>query len=184
MSSAAGGPELLFREDTCYTEITNEFVRTHATEYLKKALKGPLKKITERAMSEDFEIDAARVPKPEDQAANASRLIEAADLILESLVSRMERHLPPCVPPCARSKYPHRIRAVNDAIGLLVDSAVAKFGVSARNIACATIFFMRFVCPALVTPAKFEIIGKISSAPPDIEEAVQRSALTQIQRHR
>lgn len=56
-------------------------------------------------MSEDFEIDAVRVPKAEDQAANASRIIEAADLILESLVSRMEKHLPPCVPPYARSKY-------------------------------------------------------------------------------
>lgn len=135
-------------------------------------------------MSEDFEIDAVRVPKAEDQAANASRIIEAADLILESLVSRMEKHLPPCVPAICPFEISNRFRTVNDAIGLLVDSAVAKFGVSARNIACATIFFMRFVCPALVNPAKFEIIGKISSAPPDIDEAVPRSALTQMQRHR
>lgn len=86
---------MLFREDTIFTEITNEFVRTHAMEYIKKSLKAPLKKIAERAITEDYDVDPSRVPKPEEQAANAARLIEAADAILESLSARMEKHLPP-----------------------------------------------------------------------------------------
>lgn len=94
-NSATGAAELLFREDTIYTEMANEFVREHGMEYLRKALKGPLKKVTELASSEDFDIDPTRVPRIEDQKANTSRLLEAADLILDSLHQRMEKYLPP-----------------------------------------------------------------------------------------
>lgn len=56
----AAEPELLFRQDSVYTDIAGRFMRCHGAKYLRKALKSPLSTVLQRVKAGDEFAGSAR----------------------------------------------------------------------------------------------------------------------------
>ena len=77
-------PELLFRQDSVYTDVASKFMRYHGAKYLHKALKTPITSLIQRVKAgEEFSIDASR-----STPASAERLMQTTEEVLKSVIAK------------------------------------------------------------------------------------------------
>lgn len=76
-------PELLFRQDSAFTDIAGRFMRLHGAKYLRKALKSPLSTVYSAKTGEEFGIEAAR-----SNPASIERVLHATEEVLRNVLAK------------------------------------------------------------------------------------------------
>eukprot|EP01087_Luapelamoeba_hula_P012065 TRINITY_DN3350_c9_g1_i1.p1 TRINITY_DN3350_c9_g1~~TRINITY_DN3350_c9_g1_i1.p1 ORF type:complete len:1093 (-),score=246.83 TRINITY_DN3350_c9_g1_i1:102-3380(-) len=130
-------PHDLLRSTNIYIALLSEFMRLLGQSYLVKVLKPHVKRIAK----EDLEIDPQRLRPDENYQKNLERLTETTrDLI--TTISRSVTILPPLIKQMLVSLYDN-LQIECDVNFLIVLSSV---------------LFLRFICPALVSPKHFNVV--------------------------
>lgn len=145
--NVAAGPSVLFRSNSFATRSVDVFMRLLGSKFLVDTLAARVRMIYDSKAS--CEVDPSRVPQGVDIRQNWRRLQIHTTNVWQAVLLAIERVPPP-------------IRALLHEIQLAV---VDKFGKDSpvRYICVSSFFFLRFLCPALLSPHTFDI----TTSPPD-----------------
>jgi GTPase-activator protein for Ras-like GTPase/SH3 domain/Variant SH3 domain len=134
-SSAA---QNLFRGNSMATKVLTAYSLMVARDYLRKTLKPLIQSV---AYSDNgWEINPTRLPAGQSLAENTQNLLAAAAMFLSKILRSAEQF-----------PYPTRLvcKHLADVVGTkFADSVPAVIG---------GFFFLRFICPAIITPVEFGV---------------------------
>ncbi|KAI8829715.1 hypothetical protein BJ741DRAFT_622171 [Chytriomyces cf. hyalinus JEL632] len=143
--SATSDPNIIFRGNTLATKTMDTFMSVVGMEYLHASIGKEIKAIYES--TESCEVDPLRVDNPEAAKRNFTRLMDHVTSIWQSILASVEN--------CPRSMV-EIMSSIHDCIlerwgdvGVVKYSAVSGF------------IFLRFFCPAILSPNLFKIVDDI-----------------------
>ncbi|MDP2434302.1 MAG: hypothetical protein Q8P67_01000, partial [archaeon] len=156
--------EILFRGNTIATKVMDSVQRLIGQKFLREAI-GPIVN-TILALQAAVELDPNRMTKKEiaieaKKGRNLSRLEGFCQLVLDCVICSIQ-HLPPAI----RKSYFILKLEIANTFGSVLDEAGLK---RVRGISISSFFFLRLVCPALLTPTLFGL----ATSPPS--EAASRT---------
>eukprot|EP00123_Amoebidium_parasiticum_P011209 comp20574_c1_seq2/m.26483 comp20574_c1_seq2/g.26483 ORF comp20574_c1_seq2/g.26483 comp20574_c1_seq2/m.26483 type:complete len:1157 (-) comp20574_c1_seq2:544-4014(-) len=136
-------PALLFRGNTLATKALDQYMKQVGTKYLHNTLVPAIAEIYNCKGS--CEIDVTKV-KENELAGNWKRLIGLTEQVWKSIIFSID-------------KCPYEIRSV---LQNLQRSAKEKYSdqANARYIVISGVFFLRFVCPAVLNPKLFNMMNE------------------------
>lgn len=144
----------LFRNESVCTKLMGLYFTLVGKQYLKAALEGPIRRLLIDAP--ELEVDPSKFVFPGGQEGsgknemlerNCSSLQERAKEFLDALIEAVETSLS---------------NDIKFLLKLVSKEAVRKFG-GAKSSGCDRIavggyFFLRFVCPAIALPSKYNLL--------------------------
>mmetsp|Transcript_408 Transcript_408/g.468 ORF Transcript_408/g.468 Transcript_408/m.468 type:complete len:702 (+) Transcript_408:44-2149(+) len=132
----------LFRNNSMATFSINAFTKLVGRPYLAKVL-GPLvKDVIKQVQQKSFEVDPNKAKPGENVAENMTNLQALLTKFMKSILA-------------SHTKVPRPLLKICQ---LMMDSTKEKFP-SAKYLAIGGFFFLRYVCPAIVTPDGHKVIN-------------------------
>ncbi|KNC98340.1 uncharacterized protein SPPG_06732, partial [Spizellomyces punctatus DAOM BR117] len=135
-------PANLFRRNSMATRLLTIYAKSQGQEYLVRTLKPLISELTERCPPMSFEVDPVKLSPTDNQETNLRNLKIVAQGILDSIVG----------PGPAR--FPRPLREACAIVWRLVGSRFPD----ARVTAVGGFLFLRFFCPAIVSPETHGIV--------------------------
>jgi hypothetical protein len=136
--SQAEGVATLFRRNSLATKMIGGCMTTYGQKYLKELLGPFIDKMIKEKIS--LEVDPSRTGSEEIAAQNMKVLNDVLADLIERILSALD-------------KIPIEIRQIAT---LLYDGIVQKYE-SAARVAIGGLIFLRFICPAVTSPAMYGI---------------------------
>ncbi|KAG0187398.1 Ras GTPase activating protein ira2 [Apophysomyces sp. BC1034] len=134
----------LFRRTSITTRLLSSFAKHDGEEYLRSTLQPVLKTLAEKPAEEMmFELDPSKLEDCEYLARNKQNVINAAELFLSAICASVD-------------EAPKSFREVCHCIATAVQARFPE----AKYAAVGSFIFLRFFCPAIVSP---EAEGLISA---------------------
>ncbi|TPX68256.1 hypothetical protein SpCBS45565_g03309 [Spizellomyces sp. 'palustris'] len=135
-------PANLFRRNSMATRLLTIYAKSQGQEYLVRTLKPLISELTERCPPMSFEVDPVKLSPTDNQETNLRNLKIVAQGVLDSIVG----------PGTAR--FPRPLREACAIVWRLVGSRFPD----ARVTAVGGFLFLRFFCPAIVSPETHGIV--------------------------
>ncbi|RCH94224.1 Ras GTPase activating protein ira2, partial [Rhizopus stolonifer] len=126
----------LFRRTSVATRLLSAYTKDQAQEYLRSVLTPVFQKIVDLPTS--YELDPLKVPKSELEA-NRQNLISITELFVQAI---------------CQSSAPTSFREI---CRLISTAVLARFP-HAKHAAVGSFLFLRFFCPAIVSPESFGLV--------------------------
>ena len=130
----------LFRRNSMATKLLAAFCKLLGRDYLKLALGPQLRGLL--AKKQDLELDPTKLPKGQSLETNCYNLMNVSNCFLEDILNT----LPHC---------PKQFRVISN---FLSDCVQKKFPGHEHTVV-AGFMFLRFLCPAIVAPDGFGVVG-------------------------
>lgn len=145
----ADAPLEILRRNCVATKVLSLYAHQKGAEYLKQTLGPFMKDLIANPEPYVFESNPEKIPEGETEEANFIRFERTLEKLLESFRS-------------TNGDIPDELREICHTIST---TAGPKFAGSKDNsvTAISAFFFLRFICPSLVTP---EAVGLLDSSPP------------------
>jgi osmotically-inducible protein OsmY len=140
---AAVREETLFRTNSAATKMCKFYSDIMCREFLVEMLHDPLSKLISECP--EVEVDPTKVADPSMVEANAERLQQACEDILNSIYDRL-------------NETPNEIAIICEMLWQCVE---AKFG-DMKYASVGGFLFLRFICPAVLTPDAHGICTDLS----------------------
>ncbi|KAI8817571.1 uncharacterized protein EV422DRAFT_541210 [Fimicolochytrium jonesii] len=134
-------PAQLFRRNSMATRLLTIFANTNGQEYLRKTLSPILSELAERCPPMSFEVDPTKV-NTQDLEGNMRNLKVVSQGILDSIIGPGAVQMPP---------------SLREACALIWRIVGSRFP-DAQPTAVSGFLFLRFICPAIVSPETHGII--------------------------
>lgn len=141
-------PSDLLRRNCVATKVLLIFARSRGKAYLQRALGGFLSKMVENPQDYVFENTSNKLSDYQMYRENISRFNRCLEEVVQNLTAA--EHLIP--------------KSIREICGTIADAAEEKFPGS-KNSAVNSFFFLRFVCPVLVSPEREGLLDPTVSAP-------------------
>ncbi|KAI8975358.1 hypothetical protein BDF20DRAFT_914298 [Mycotypha africana] len=126
----------LFRKTSIATRLLSAFAKNCGTEYVRAVLLPVFQKLLERPREDKcFELDPSKIAPEEDINKNRQNVIEATEMFLNAICS-------------SASQAPISFREV---CHFILDTVRERFP-EAKYTAVGSFIFLRFFCPAIVSP--------------------------------
>ncbi|KAF7723612.1 Ras GTPase activating protein ira2 [Apophysomyces ossiformis] len=126
----------LFRSTSIATRLLSVFAKHHGEDYLRSVIQPVLRTLAEKPAEEKlFELDPSKLDDPDAIKRNKQNVINAAELFLSAICASADR-------------APKYFREICHCIS---DTVYAQFP-EARYAAVGSFIFLRFFCPAIVSP--------------------------------
>lgn len=163
-------PNIVFRGNSLASKVIDQYMKLIGQEYLKDTLSGPIKHVHDKfTKAESTEVDPLRldsnVPYSEETLKkNQKRLLGVVQLFWDAIRNSVE-------------KCPKQIKEAFANIKFMVLENFSRKSIPAPGIQYTSIsafIFLRFFCPAILTPKLFDLWTDIS------ENAVATRTLTLI----
>jgi len=129
---------LLFRSESFAHKLLSEFSRVVGWKFLHKSVRPLIKQIMQKNL--DIEIDPLREENEDARNANRERLLSAAQEFLDSIVE----------------SEPYIQLPVREISMQLAEEAAKKFP-EAKYRVVGGFVFLRWICPAIVSPAAYSL---------------------------
>ena len=141
----------LFRSESLSTKLMGSYFSSKGLSYLRNTLRAPIQLFLDQAPC--VEVDPHKGVKAEEVDANTSILLQFTELFLDSIVASV-------------NKCPKEMRHI---LFVLKNEATLRFaGLEAdegsERVAIAGYMFLRFFCPAIAMPTKFDLVNISSSS--------------------
>ncbi|KAI8141679.1 hypothetical protein BJV82DRAFT_714889 [Fennellomyces sp. T-0311] len=139
----------LLRGTTITTRLLSYLAERVGTEYIQRTLHPVFLKLSKQELPKEssYELNPSRFKKREDMAQNMANVSYAADLILDAI--------------CASAEYaPRAIREICHCISVCANARFPE----AKYKSVGAFIFLRFFCPAIVSPESTHFRVKISAA--------------------
>lgn len=135
----------LFRANTAATVLLTQYVLQVGQRYLEQLLRPLLNKLV--ASTTSCEIDPKRLGPNEDLAANQAHLVRTCEEFLTAILESL-------------GSLPPQFRWVAHILALEISKASFDDKDDAIRVSIASLYFLRFVCPAIVDPARYKLVDK------------------------
>ncbi|TPX30663.1 hypothetical protein SmJEL517_g05805 [Synchytrium microbalum] len=139
-------PTNLFRRNSIATRMLTIFGRLNGQDYLHLTLGPILRDLVSRQPSPSFEVDPIKLGATDDLAKNLKNLTTVTQGFLDAILS-------------SGPKFPRQLREVCEHIA----KAVSERFPEARITAVGGFVFLRFLCPAIVSPEGADLVPQIQS---------------------
>lgn len=146
----ASSVQLLLRESTFATKLINNYMLVVGTDYLRSTLGPMINMLCENAMV--FEVDPARAPPGTDFKQNLRTLTNTTQMFMEKITQNI-------------GSIPVQIRILCSQIA---QASRERFP-GQHLVGVASLFFLRFICPALLMPDVYSVCDVVPT------EATRRS---------
>ncbi|KAJ3298331.1 Ras GTPase activating protein ira2 [Borealophlyctis nickersoniae] len=137
--ASTDAPTNLFRRNSMATRLLTVYARQQGQEYLRLTIQPLVDELMERPMS--FEINPIHMSPHEDAETNLRNVKMVAQGFLDSILGNVA-HVP---------------KPLRDACCIIARVVGAKFQ-SARMTAVGGFLFLRFFCPAIVSPESHDLV--------------------------
>ncbi|KAI8390971.1 uncharacterized protein BYT42DRAFT_508674 [Radiomyces spectabilis] len=142
----------LFRRTTIATRLLSVFAKNNGSEYVQSVLQPVFHKLAEKPPEErTFELDSSKVGPGEDVARNKQNVVSATELFLNAICASASK-----APPCFRQ-----------ACHCILTSVRERFP-EAKYTAVGAFIFLRFFCPAIVSPESEGLVKTNASVSRDM----------------
>jgi len=138
-------PGTLFRSNTIATKFISYYFQRYGKDYLKLTLQTKINSVIKENLP--WEVDAEKLEPGFDVEQNMNRLMTTCKEFLDIIVSSIDR-----VPKQFRVILNYIRKSVGARFPEMMDKMVGAF------------FFLRFLCPAIVTPDRY---GLVPTTPPN-----------------
>ncbi|KAI7862201.1 hypothetical protein BDF14DRAFT_1858538 [Spinellus fusiger] len=126
----------LFRRTSIATRLLSVFAKIHGADYVQSVLQPVFHTLSEKTASErTFELDSTKVGPNEDASHNKQNVVSATELFLNAICASSGE-----APICFREVCHYILMAVRERFPEAKYTAVGAF------------IFLRFFCPAIVSP--------------------------------
>lgn len=125
--------------------LLTQYVLQVGQRYLEKLLRPLLSKLV--ASTTSCEIDPKRLDANEDLAANQAHLVKTCEEFLTAILESL-------------GSLPPQFRWVAHILALEISKADFADKDDAIRVSIASLYFLRFVCPAIVDPARYKLVDK------------------------
>jgi hypothetical protein len=137
----------LFRKTSIATRMLSLFSKENGADYIRSVLLPVFQKLSERPREDRcFELDPSKLEPDEDINKNRSNVIEATEMFLNAICNSLDQ-VPPsfqeicnCILTCVRKKFPE-----------------------VKYTAVGSFIFLRFFCPAIVSPETEGLVKNTAS---------------------
>ncbi|KAJ3149812.1 Ras GTPase activating protein ira2 [Geranomyces variabilis] len=136
-------PANLFRRNSIATRLLTIYAKQQGQEYIRGTLRPIIFELSERCPPMSFEVDPIKLRDGEDAEANLRNLKVVSQGILDSVIG-----------PGATTRFPTLLRQACGIVWRLVGTRFPD----ARVTAVGGFLFLRFICPAIVSPETHGII--------------------------
>eukprot|EP00002_Diphylleia_rotans_P014404 TRINITY_DN2808_c0_g1_i1.p1 TRINITY_DN2808_c0_g1~~TRINITY_DN2808_c0_g1_i1.p1 ORF type:complete len:755 (+),score=160.37 TRINITY_DN2808_c0_g1_i1:49-2313(+) len=133
----------LFRTDSMGTKMMAALCRMVGLSYLKSTLSVPISQLIKDAPR--MELDPSRLKSPSDAVKNAETLKRISQSFIDTIITSL-----PLIPGLLRE------------VGFIIRDAVVQKFSDAGRVSTAGFFFLRFLCPSLLNPKKYDVIDELS----------------------
>lgn len=142
----------LFRRTSIATRLLSAYARDKGSEYVKAVLLPVFQKIAERPREDRcFELDPSKLEPDENVTKNINNVIEVTEMFLEAICSSVDL-------------APRSFREIGHHI---VTSVRERFP-EAKHTAVGSFIFLRFFCPAIVSPEMDGLVKNAASIPREL----------------
>ncbi|KAJ3218556.1 Ras GTPase-activating protein 1 [Dinochytrium kinnereticum] len=150
--NATEDPNIIFRGNSLATKGLDQYMKQIAMPYLHATVGNHLRTIS--SLSESCEVDPLRVENPEKERANIARLSHYAAAIWNSILNSAD-HCPSA-------------RQLCEIFGFIRSCIAEKWGPggggeNAKYSGVSGFLFLRFFCPAILSPRLFNITNDLPS---------------------
>jgi len=136
----------LFRSESMSTKLMGTFFASRGGVYLRHTLRAPVQLFLDQAPS--VEVDPHKGAKVEDIEQNTAKLLQYTELFLETIVTSAQN----CPKEMKHVLYTLRKEATLRFAGLETEA-------ECERVSIAGYMFLRFFCPAIAMPTKFELVS-------------------------
>ena len=126
----------LFRRNSISTKLMTLYAKAHGAEYLNAVLNPVWKSLTSSSSTKEYEIDPQKLQVDDVPEANRKNLEELATKFLDAILD-------------STSLVPNPIKSI---CYFLVSAVKDRFPDANMNVVIGGFIFLRFVCPAVVSP--------------------------------
>ncbi|KAL0094889.1 hypothetical protein F4703DRAFT_1902562 [Phycomyces blakesleeanus] len=132
----------LFRKSSVATRLLSMFAKMNGSEYVRSVLKPVFQVLGERSPSQNtYELDPSKVSSNEDLVKNKENVITATEMFLNAICSSADQ-------------APRSFHEVCHCITTIVRTRFPE----ASNTAVGSFIFLRFFCPAIVSPESEDLL--------------------------
>ncbi|TPX48503.1 hypothetical protein SeLEV6574_g01999 [Synchytrium endobioticum] len=139
-------PANLFRRNSLSTRMLTIYGRLNGQDYLHLTLEPVLKELMSRHPPPSFEVDPNRLAPNDDLNRNLKNLISVSQAFLNAILS-------------SGYKFPRALKEVCMHIAKVVSERFPE----AKIMAVGGFVFLRFLCPAIVSPEGADLVPPIQS---------------------
>jgi hypothetical protein len=137
----------LFRKTSVATRLLSVYAKNNGVEYERSVLLSVFQKLSERPREDRcFELDPSKIGPDEDVNKNRSNVIEATDMFLNAICDSV-------------NEAPRSFREI---CSFILTSVREQFP-EAKYTAVGSFIFLRFFCPAIVSPEAEGLIKNTAS---------------------
>jgi hypothetical protein len=135
----------VFRHDCMATSLMKYYARMYGSEYLRTTLQDLILELVHNPGRWTFELDPIKLPPNANIARNQANLREMAQRFLDTIIASEE-------------KMPRQLRVICHYLSVVVSKRFPE----ARLTAVGGFIFLRFFCPAIVSPEAHNIVPAVS----------------------
>ncbi|KAI7901256.1 uncharacterized protein BX663DRAFT_515416 [Cokeromyces recurvatus] len=137
----------LFRKTSIATRLLSVYAKNNGTDYVRSVLLPVFQKLSERPREEKcFELDPSKIGHNEDVNKNRQNVVEVTEMFLDAICNSVD-------------KAPYSFREICHFILIAVREQFPE----AKYTAVGSFIFLRFFCPAIVSPETEGLVKNTAS---------------------